>query len=144
MKSTHEKQGKKPVGLTKDVGFQIGVRRTLPISRDDAWQLLTSKRGVKIWLGDVSKMKFNKGEKLALEVLPTLGFQNITREKFVDYSAIFNKKRVSIEVKYRKKISNSVKVTKKQLNEADFILIINEKRHKLIHKSQIRKNEITD
>ena len=32
---------KRPVGLTKDVGFQIGVRRTLPMQLDAAWHLLT-------------------------------------------------------------------------------------------------------
>jgi uncharacterized protein YndB with AHSA1/START domain len=61
MNNSHGKQRKKPLGLTKDVGFQVGVRQTLPISLEDAWQLITSKRGVKIWLGDVSKIKFTMG-----------------------------------------------------------------------------------
>jgi uncharacterized protein YndB with AHSA1/START domain len=52
---------KKPVGLTKDVGWQIGVRRTLPIGQEDAWRLLTSKEGVDIWLGEGVKLDFSKG-----------------------------------------------------------------------------------
>lgn len=27
----------RPTGLTKDVGYQIGVRRTLPIEHIEAW-----------------------------------------------------------------------------------------------------------
>ena len=89
-------------------------------------------------------MRFNRGEKLALKILPKLGFQDITREKFVDFSAVFNRKRVLIEVKYRKRISTSCKVTKKQFEEADFILIVNEKKHRPIHRSKVKNHEITD
>ena len=41
------------VGQTRDTGFQIGVRRTLPMAREAAWRLLTTPSGVKIWLGEV-------------------------------------------------------------------------------------------
>jgi uncharacterized protein YndB with AHSA1/START domain len=51
----------KPVGLTKDVGWQIGVRRTLPIEYQAAWRLLTSKQGVAAWLGQASELEFVKG-----------------------------------------------------------------------------------
>jgi uncharacterized protein YndB with AHSA1/START domain len=61
-----EKGKETPVGLTKDVGFQIGVRRTLPICQRDAWQLLTSQRGLSIWLGEVSKLNIAKGSKYQL------------------------------------------------------------------------------
>jgi len=53
-------------GLTRDVGFQIGVRRTLPIRLEDAWRLLTSKKGVNIWLGETSKLDFSKGTRYQL------------------------------------------------------------------------------
>jgi uncharacterized protein YndB with AHSA1/START domain len=39
------------VGQTKDVGFQIGVRRTLATTPQAAWDLLTSPTGRKAWLG---------------------------------------------------------------------------------------------
>ena len=40
------------VGQTRDTGFQIGVRRTLAVSLDDAWRRLTSPEGVRAWLGE--------------------------------------------------------------------------------------------
>ena len=41
-----------PVGLTKDVGWEIGVSRTLPVGLEDAWRLLDSAEGRAIWLGE--------------------------------------------------------------------------------------------
>jgi uncharacterized protein YndB with AHSA1/START domain len=55
----------KPVGLTASVGYNIGVRRTLPISVDLAWELLTSPEGVKLWLGSVTALAWQKGETYA-------------------------------------------------------------------------------
>lgn len=40
-----------PTGLTKDAGWQIGVRKTLPVALEDAWNLLVSEEGLSIWLG---------------------------------------------------------------------------------------------
>jgi len=51
-----------PVGLTKDVGWQIGVRRTLPIHPDAAWSWLISEEGVACWLGQGAALNFEKGE----------------------------------------------------------------------------------
>lgn len=42
----------RPVGLTRDTGYQIGVRRTLPITLADAWALLFSPEGLALWLGN--------------------------------------------------------------------------------------------
>jgi uncharacterized protein YndB with AHSA1/START domain len=53
----------KPIGLTKSAGYQIGVRRTLPITPEKAWQLLFSQEGLQIWLGDLSSLPLQKGEK---------------------------------------------------------------------------------
>ncbi|MFD0677988.1 MULTISPECIES: SRPBCC domain-containing protein [unclassified Paenibacillus] len=52
----------KIVGQTASAGFQIGVRRTLPISVEQAWAFLTSAEGVKLWIGDVPSLKFSVGE----------------------------------------------------------------------------------
>lgn len=52
----------RPVGLTRDVGYQIGARRTLPIALEDAWALLFSDAGLRLWLGEVSGFTFAKGE----------------------------------------------------------------------------------
>ncbi len=42
----------RPVGLTRDAGWQIGVSRTLPIDLETAWKLLTSRMGLGLWLGE--------------------------------------------------------------------------------------------
>ena len=51
----------KPVGLTRDQGWEIGVRRTLPISTDHAWNLLTTQPGLGYWLGTGVEAAFKKG-----------------------------------------------------------------------------------
>ena len=51
----------KPVGLTKDTGWQIGVRRTLPIPHTDAWKLITSATGIETWLGSASGVSLTRG-----------------------------------------------------------------------------------
>lgn len=50
------------VGQTASVGFQIGVRRTLQISPEQAWAFLTSTEGLKLWCGSVSLPTLNKGD----------------------------------------------------------------------------------
>lgn len=51
----------KIVGLTASVGFQIGVRRTVSLSQEKAWELLTSQKGRKLWLGEIADFTFEKG-----------------------------------------------------------------------------------
>ena len=43
----------KQVGKTKDVGFQFGLRKTFPISKEEMWDFLFSENGLKIWLGNL-------------------------------------------------------------------------------------------
>jgi hypothetical protein len=47
------------IGQTKDVGFQIGIRRTFPISPEKAWGFLFSENGLKIWLGELISGEFS-------------------------------------------------------------------------------------
>ncbi|MGE8036410.1 SRPBCC family protein [Lysinibacillus sp. NPDC093692] len=42
----------KIIGQTKTVGFQVGVRRMFPISKEEAWNLVTSQDGLNVWLGE--------------------------------------------------------------------------------------------
>jgi uncharacterized protein YndB with AHSA1/START domain len=51
----------KPVGLTKDAGYEFGLRRTFPISLQDAWQFITSPEGIRIWLGEADDFRLEKG-----------------------------------------------------------------------------------
>lgn len=55
------------VGLTKDVGWQIGVRRTLPIASAAAWRMVTSPEGVDLWLGGDPGLRWEKGKSYQLE-----------------------------------------------------------------------------
>lgn len=56
----------RPVGKTKDVGWQIGARRTFPIALEDAWALLTSPAGIAIWLGNDVTLGPTKGAEYGL------------------------------------------------------------------------------
>lgn len=46
-----ESTSERPVGLTRDAGWEIGVSRTLPASVRTMWDLLISPTGLGIWLG---------------------------------------------------------------------------------------------
>ncbi|MHA2059411.1 MAG: SRPBCC family protein [Candidatus Ranarchaeia archaeon] len=43
--------GRRVKGQTKDVGFQIGVQKTLPHKKEAVWDLLFSPAGLQVWLG---------------------------------------------------------------------------------------------
>lgn len=51
------------VGQTKDVGFQIGVSKTLPFPVEQVWGLLTSASGVALWLGEGVELGRSKGDR---------------------------------------------------------------------------------
>jgi len=40
-------------GKTKNVGFQFGIRKTIPIPSEKAWDFLFSENGLNIWLGEL-------------------------------------------------------------------------------------------
>lgn len=52
----------RPVGLTQDVGWEVGASRTLPLSLEAAWDLMVSPAGVAIWLGDGVRLPLEKGD----------------------------------------------------------------------------------
>ena len=47
-------------GLTKDVGWQLGVRRTVPAAVDEVWEYFVVD-GLTTWLGDTT-LPLHKGE----------------------------------------------------------------------------------
>lgn len=51
-----------PTGLTKDVGWQIGVSRTVPGTPDEVWATLVGEAGVAVWLGELDALPTRKGE----------------------------------------------------------------------------------
>lgn len=56
------KSQKRIVGQTKDVGFQIGASKTMEVTPERAWGLLTSPDGLALWLGRVSDLRLEPGE----------------------------------------------------------------------------------
>ncbi|MBI5035228.1 MAG: SRPBCC domain-containing protein [Chloroflexi bacterium] len=49
------------IGKTKQAGFQIGARKTFPISIQQAWDFITSDKGIRLWLGNVKNFRFDTG-----------------------------------------------------------------------------------
>jgi uncharacterized protein YndB with AHSA1/START domain len=53
-------KGRRKLGETEGAGYEIGVSKTLPVSREKLWELLMSPEGVGIWL-DAKEFKLEKG-----------------------------------------------------------------------------------
>ncbi len=53
-------RGKRVLGGTENAGFQIGVQKTLPLTAEDAWNLITQPEGLALWLGTVSDLRWEK------------------------------------------------------------------------------------
>jgi uncharacterized protein YndB with AHSA1/START domain len=51
----------KNVGLTKNSGFEFGLRKTFPIPLPAVWQFLMSPKGINIWLGESPDFVLEKG-----------------------------------------------------------------------------------
>ena len=58
---------KSPIGLTKDSGWQIGLRRTLSIPAEILWEFLLSPTGIETWLGKGDPFEFQAGIKYLLD-----------------------------------------------------------------------------
>lgn len=52
----------RPVGKTRDAGWQIGVSRTIAVDLDTAWEYLTSDAGLGVWLGPGVATPLRKGQ----------------------------------------------------------------------------------
>ncbi len=52
-------RGKRAVGQTADVGFQVGVQRTVDASVDDVWEAIVSRP--ELWLGEGASVAFDQG-----------------------------------------------------------------------------------
>lgn len=55
-------RGLRVEGQTAEVGFEIGVSRTVPLPADEVWRRLTGPDGVRAWLGDASALRLEAGE----------------------------------------------------------------------------------
>ncbi|MCY4436210.1 MAG: SRPBCC domain-containing protein [Chloroflexi bacterium] len=54
-------RGKRVLGGTESAGFQIGVQKTLPLSPEHAWDLITQPEGLALWLGTATDLRWEKG-----------------------------------------------------------------------------------
>ncbi len=50
------------VGQTKDVGFEVGARKTFAVTPQRAWDVITSDEGLNLWLGSVPGLRLEQGE----------------------------------------------------------------------------------
>ncbi|MGG1661041.1 SRPBCC family protein [Brevibacillus sp. NRS-1366] len=57
----------KPVGLTAAAGYQIGVRRTIPVHSERVWEFFFSPEGLHLWLGDIDHISLQKGQSYATQ-----------------------------------------------------------------------------
>lgn len=57
----------KPVGSTKDVGYQVGVRRTIEAQHSKVRDYVFSNQGLDLWLGPTAGFELEAGQKFKLE-----------------------------------------------------------------------------
>jgi ribosome-associated translation inhibitor RaiA len=49
-------------GLIKHQGYQVGVRKTFPVTLHDAWDYLFSEKGIQAWLGYYGDIKWQRNQ----------------------------------------------------------------------------------
>jgi uncharacterized protein YndB with AHSA1/START domain len=59
--------GRRALGETQDAAFQIGLQKTLDAPAEEVWRMVTSQRGIAIWLGEGAPRALSKGKTFALE-----------------------------------------------------------------------------
>lgn len=55
-------KSRRELGETAAADFEIGVRKTISVSKKTVWDLLTAAHGLKLWLGDTPGLKLIKGQ----------------------------------------------------------------------------------
>ncbi len=56
-------RGKRTIGETEEMGFEIGAQKTLSLSPKQVWKILLSPKGQQLWLGKVNNFEPKKGLK---------------------------------------------------------------------------------
>lgn len=56
------------IGQTKTGGFQVGIGRTFLISQEKAWELIASEDGLKLSLGESTKINLQPGQKFRTKI----------------------------------------------------------------------------
>ena len=60
-------RGLRVVGQTAAAGYEVGARRTFPVTVDRAWSLLLSAEGLRVWLGSILSLDLTKGARFRTE-----------------------------------------------------------------------------
>jgi hypothetical protein len=55
---------RKPPGKTKDAGYQFGIRKSFPVTNEQAWKFMFSRKGIHIWLGRPDTYSFQEGTRV--------------------------------------------------------------------------------
>jgi uncharacterized protein YndB with AHSA1/START domain len=58
-----DKMNSNTVGKTKDVGYEMGLRKTISLPVQKTWELLTSSVGLELWLGKIDQFQLVEGAK---------------------------------------------------------------------------------
>jgi hypothetical protein len=54
-------KGRRELGETVDSGYEMGVRRTLPLPSKRLWDFMLSTEGLALWLGTLEEFPLEKG-----------------------------------------------------------------------------------
>lgn len=59
--------GRRVVGQTADSGWQVGVQKTLALSLEEAWALISSRDGLNCWLGKIPRFRLVEGKQFTTD-----------------------------------------------------------------------------
>lgn len=54
-------KGRRVTGQTLATGFEVGIQRTYPLGKENLWKILTSGKGLALWLGSDTKIDLKEG-----------------------------------------------------------------------------------
>jgi hypothetical protein len=74
---------KTPVGHTTSQGWEIGIRRTFPLSADQAWELLFTQPLLASWLDDKANIPFEKNDTYTTTTGITITVASVTISKVI-------------------------------------------------------------
>ncbi|HEY9260404.1 SRPBCC domain-containing protein [Chitinophaga sp.] len=74
---------KTPVGQTTSQGWETGIRRTFPLTPDQAWELLFTQPIIAAWLDDKANISFQKGDTYTTQTGVTIHVSSVTTSKVI-------------------------------------------------------------
>lgn len=74
---------KTPIGQTASQGWEMGIRRTFPLTSDQAWELLFTQPILASWLDDKADLPFQKGDTYTTKTGITISVSTVTVGKVI-------------------------------------------------------------